>query len=98
MRNFWNEFIVTLCTWTTALVIVNGLWTTLAMAQDDCEELRLACQMKRQLGEQGAGNCKKYRACQAQQRGELRSACMHKRELGEAGQGNCRRYRKMCRR
>ena len=37
----WNEFIVTLCnplTWTTALVIVIGLWTTLAMAQDDCEE------------------------------------------------------------
>lgn len=72
-----------------------------AFAQD-CRELRRACDMKDILGEQGQGNCRRYREeCQRPSRGqscaELRMACLHKDELGEQGQGNCRRYREMCR-
>ncbi len=59
-----------------------------------CEELRAACESKRQLGEQGEGNCRRYRQmCQ-----ELRAACMNKSQLGEQGEGNCRKYRETCRR
>jgi hypothetical protein len=58
-----------------------------ASAQDQCAELVQACRMKRQLGEQGEGNCKKARACVAQVCGELRQACMNKQEAGEVGQG-----------
>jgi hypothetical protein len=69
-----------------------------------CEELRAACESKRQLGEQGEGNCQRYRQmCQPQQSRqqmcqELRAACMHKGQLGEQGEGNCRKYRETCRR
>jgi hypothetical protein len=80
-----------------AAILSAGLLVPSAIAQD-CEELRLACQMKRQLGEQGQGNCKAFRQCQQQQCGELRQACLHKGELGERGQGNCKRYRETCRR
>jgi hypothetical protein len=73
-------------------------FATSAQAQTDCSDLIQACQMKRQLGEQGQGNCKAARACQRQLCGELRQACLHKQELGEQGQGNCRRYRETCRR
>ena len=67
-----------------------------------CEELRRACENKDRLGEQGEGNCGRYReACQRPvQRdvcGELRAACLNKDQLGEQGEGNCRRYRQTCR-
>jgi hypothetical protein len=68
-----------------------------------CEELRLACQNRDRLGEQGEGNCRRYRqTCQQPSRQqvceELRRACMHRDQLGEQGEGNCRRYRESCRR
>jgi hypothetical protein len=82
-----------------AAVLLFGLFgPTVAVAQDQCAELKQACLMKRQLGEQGEGNCKKYRACRQQACAELREACMFKRERGEQGQGNCRTYRETCRR
>ena len=67
-----------------------------------CEELRRACENKDVLGEQGEGNCRRYReTCQRPVRrdmcAELRQACLHKDELGEQGEGNCRRYRETCR-
>jgi hypothetical protein len=67
-----------------------------------CEELRLACENKNRLGEQGEGNCRRYReTCQRPVRrdvcGELRAACLNKDRLGEQGEGNCRRYRETCR-
>ena len=67
-----------------------------------CEELRLACENKDRLGEQGEGNCRRYRQlCQRQSRQqvceELRVACLNKDRLGEQGEGNCRRYRQTCR-
>jgi hypothetical protein len=66
-----------------------------------CEELRLACENKNRLGEQGEGNCRRYReTCQRPVRrdvcGELRAACLNKDRLGEQGEGNCRRYRETC--
>jgi hypothetical protein len=71
-------------------------------AGNQCEELRLACENKDRLGEQGEGNCRKYRqTCQGpspQMCEELRMACMHKDQLGEQGAGNCRQYRETCRR
>jgi hypothetical protein len=70
----------------------------IASAQDQCAELRQACVMKRQLGEQGEGNCKKFRACKQEVCGNLRQACLFKREAGEEGQGNCKAYRATCRR
>ena len=67
----------------------------------DCEQLRRACANKERLGEQGEGNCRRYReTCQQPQRdvcGELRAACLNKDRLGEQGEGNCRRYRETCR-
>jgi len=67
-----------------------------------CEELRRACENKDRLGEQGEGNCRRYReTCQRPARrdvcGELRAACLNKDQLGEQGEGNCRRYRQTCR-
>lgn len=79
-----------------ALLLLGG--QSIGHAEDSCEELRIACQMKRQLGEVGEGNCKAFRACKAQVCGSLREACMHKAQLGEKGEGNCRRYRDTCRR
>jgi hypothetical protein len=67
-----------------------------------CEELRLACEHKGALGEQGAGNCKEYRAtCQrqpslAQICRQLRHECLHKDEMGLQGAGTCERYRETC--
>jgi hypothetical protein len=73
-----------------------------AAGGDDCEELKLACEHKDQLGEQGEGNCRKYReTClkpPAETCADLRKACLHKGELGERGEGNCRKYREQCRR
>jgi hypothetical protein len=69
----------------------------IALAQS-CRELRLACEMKNELGEQGRGNCRAYRE-QCQQGPDcasLRQACMFKNELGEQGRGNCRAYREQC--
>ena len=68
-----------------------------------CEELRLACENRNQLGERGEGNCRRYReTCERPSHQqiceELRQACMHKGQLGERGEGNCRRYRETCRR
>jgi hypothetical protein len=64
-----------------------------------CDYLRRACEYKRELGEVGQGNCRKYREecgrrpsyCE-----RLRRACEYKYERGEVGQGNCRRYREEC--
>jgi hypothetical protein len=68
----------------------------------ECEQLRRACENKDVLGEQGEGNCRRYReTCQRPARrdvcAELRQACLNKEELGEQGEGNCRRYRETCR-
>jgi hypothetical protein len=67
-----------------------------------CEELRRACENKDRLGEQGEGNCRRYReTCQRPVRrdvcAELRAACLNKDQLGEQGEGNCRRFRQTCR-
>jgi hypothetical protein len=66
-----------------------------------CEELRRACENKNRLGEQGEGNCRRYReTCRPARRdvcAELRAACANKDRLGEQGEGNCRRYRQTCR-
>ena len=72
-------------------------------AGGQCEELRLACENRDRLGEQGEGNCRRYReTCQQpssrQMCEQLRMACMHKDQLGEQGEGNCRQYRETCRR
>ncbi len=72
-------------------------------AMGQCEELRMACENRDRLGEQGEGNCRRYRqTCLQQSRQdtceELRMACLHREELGEQGAGNCRRYRENCRR
>ena len=68
-----------------------------------CEQLRLACENKERLGEQGEGNCRRYReTCGRPVRRDrcedLRAACLNKERLGEQGEGNCRRYREICRR
>jgi hypothetical protein len=75
---------------------------------EGCEELRMACENKGRLGEQGEGNCRRYRetcqqppprrqSCQEVCE-DLRQACLNRDRLGEQGEGNCRRYRETCRR
>jgi hypothetical protein len=68
----------------------------------ECERLRRACEYKDVRGEQGEGNCRRYReVCQRPARRDvcrqLREACLNKDRLGEQGEGNCRRYRQTCR-
>jgi hypothetical protein len=69
--------------------------------QSRCETLRRACANKRELGETGEGNCRRYREeCGgrgASNCARLRQACLYKGERGEMGEGNCRRYREECR-
>jgi hypothetical protein len=69
--------------------------------KSQCETLRRACEKKRELGEVGEGNCRRYREnCgdrSASYCAHLRRACLYKEERGEVGQGNCRRYREECR-
>ena len=69
--------------------------------QGRCETLRRACLNKRELGETGEGNCRRYREeCGgrgASNCARLRQACLYKGERGEVGEGNCRRYREECR-
>lgn len=65
-----------------------------------CHELRLACEHKEELGEEGRGNCRRYReTCggESDYCAQLRYDCLHKEELDEEGHGNCRRYRETCR-
>ena len=74
-----------------------------SQAMGQCEELRMACENKDRLGEQGEGNCRRYRqTCQQHSRQDMceesRMACLHREDLGEQGAGNCRKYRESCRR
>jgi hypothetical protein len=67
-----------------------------------CDQLRRACENKDALGEQGQGNCRRFREeCGRPVRRdvcrELREACLYKDQLGERGRGNCREYRETCR-
>ena len=64
-----------------------------------CDRLRRACENKDIRGEEGMGNCRRYRE-ECGDRGSycsrLRRACENKDERGERGEGNCRRYRQEC--
>lgn len=65
-----------------------------------CSQLRAACVYKDRLGEQGAGNCERYRAtCQTRRTScsTLRYQCMNKEALGLTGAGICETYRSNCR-
>jgi hypothetical protein len=42
-------------------VEVEGLYHGRSAARADCRDLRRACLQKEHLGEQGQGNCKRYR-------------------------------------
>ncbi len=64
-----------------------------------CQRLRWRCDHKYELGQEGMGNCERYRQecggrpsyCE-----RLRWRCDHKFELGQEGMGNCHRYREEC--
>src|SRR5437763_15753430 len=65
-----------------------------------CEQLRLACENKERLGEQGEGNCRRYRETCGRPlrraRGEgLRAASLKKEKLGEQGGGTGRTRREI---
>jgi hypothetical protein len=66
---------------------------------DYCARLRRACEFKYERGEEGEGNCRRYRReCgEASYCERLRRACIYKEDRGEVGEGNCRRYRRECR-
>ncbi len=64
-----------------------------------CERLRWRCEHKYELGQEGEGNCRRYREeCGGRERycARLRWQCEHKYQLGQEGEGNCRRYREEC--
>ena len=64
-----------------------------------CQRLRWRCEHKYELGQEGQGNCQRYREeCggRASYCERLRWRCEHKYELGQEGQGNCQRYREEC--
>ncbi len=65
-----------------------------------CQRLRWKCEHKYELGQEGEGNCRRYREeCgggRASYCERLRRACEFKYERGQEGQGNCRRYREEC--
>ncbi len=64
-----------------------------------CQRLRWKCEHKNEIGQEGEGNCRRYREecggrssyCE-----RLRWKCEHKNEIGQEGEGNCRRYRAEC--
>lgn len=63
-----------------------------------CARLKRACDYKEERGEEGLGNCSRYRRecgrfnyCES-----LRRACVYKEDRGQEGRGNCRRYRNEC--
>ena len=66
----------------------------------NCERLRWRCEHKNELGQEGMGNCQRYRQeCGGGQPSycdRLRWRCEHKDELGQEGMGNCQRYRQEC--
>ncbi len=68
-----------------------------------CNELRLACEHKDRLGEEGLGNCRRYReTCMHRESHysmcrRLRYQCLHKEQLGLEGRGMCEQYRENCR-
>jgi hypothetical protein len=66
---------------------------------DRCAQLRFRCEHKYELGEEGRGNCQRYKEMCSERRvncRELRFRCQHKEELGEQGRGNCRRFYEYC--
>ena len=67
-----------------------------------CRELRLACEHKGALGEEGQGNCRTYRETCLRPHysvcAHLRYQCIHKDQLGLEGAGTCERYRETCHR
>ena len=66
----------------------NGVGLVLKV-QSRCETLRRACAGKRELGETGEGNCRRYREeCSGRSASycaHLRQACLYKGERGELG-------------
>jgi len=82
-----------------------GFWPWSHDHPSRCSELRFKCEHKYELGQEGEGNCHRYREeCgggesyhEGYSCSELRYKCEHKYELGEEGEGNCRRYREACR-
>jgi hypothetical protein len=77
-----------------------GMLTNGASAQS-CPQLRFACEHKVELGQEGYGNCQRYRE-RCERRviedpcAKLKYLCEHKAELGQEGLGNCKRFRQEC--
>jgi hypothetical protein len=87
----------------SAAFMIVSMWGVAPSQAQNCNELRLACEHKDQLGEQGQGNCQRFREqCERQESRQamcrrLRFECLHKDRLGLEGEGVCRQYREACR-
>jgi hypothetical protein len=83
---------------TTVCIVMAPTLASAASARV-CSELRLACTHRDALGEQGLGNCEKYRqTCERPLScSQLRYRCLHKDAYAAQGQGLCEAYRQSCR-
>jgi hypothetical protein len=77
-----------------------GIGSTITQVQyaGYCARLKYKCENKYEIGQEGRGNCHRYRVeCgRANYCEKLRQACRYKHERGEQGEGNCRRWRYEC--
>ena len=67
--------------------------------QDDCEDLRRACLDREAIGEQGQGNCRRYRGqcgVSPDYCARLLRDCMRKDASGPNAGRSCRHYRLEC--
>jgi hypothetical protein len=79
------------------LVLAAG--STAQARSDFCQRLRFKCEHKYELGEEGRGNCRRFKEICVERRVDcraLRFRCEHKDEFGERGHGNCRRFYELC--
>jgi hypothetical protein len=87
----------------SAALMIVSMWGVAPSQAQSCTELRLACEHKDQIGEQGAGNCQRYReTCERRESRHamcqrLRFDYLHKDRMGLEGEGVCRQYREACR-
>ncbi len=97
--------------WPQVQSAASGLVRQVQWESGYCRQLHYGCVYKHRLGEEGEGNCRRYRQeCGGYGGGyegrrhegrsyceSLRNACVYKESRGEVGEGNCRRYREECR-
>jgi hypothetical protein len=82
-----------------AALLALAAGSTAQARSEFCQQLRFKCEHRYELGEEGHGNCRRFKEICVERRVDcraLRYHCEHKDEFGERGRGNCRRFYELC--